>query len=387
MKTRLFIQTYIPQNVQRKEELEVTLAHNQTILEVITVDRPDRITFKEWFGIINEYAEYGDISILANSDIKFDETIILANELRPDECFSLTRWDNGLMHNTGADTWIFRGKVKNVEDCEFGLGIADCDYAIQERLHRAGYRLFNPSGDIKTHHCHQSAFRTYHGVPGVPKPHLNHIAQTALKYIRQEPMIHTSYSGSHVEFYENYLKPSLPKGAKITVKELPQHCPSGMYLSNGWLQQMTEKLDFMIEMVENNELFVYLDVDVKIRSPYAIHAMIEELGDCDIAFQKDRNTACAGVFIGRRNERTIELFNNARTIIESHGCDQPAINACLLGSGVKWKYLSEKFWNFSHFAPFEWTGKIKFQIPSIALLVHANWCRGSELKKKLLDMA
>lgn len=221
----------------------------------------------------------------------------------------------------------------------------------------------------------------------IPKPHITHVPQLLLSERRGLVSVFTSFSDSHADYYDNYLKPSLPKGTNVFIKKVTQHCQSGIYLSDGWLNQMTEKLDFMIEMVENNEIFIYLDVDVKVRSEYAFSTMIEELGDHDMAFQKDKNIACAGVFIGRRNPQTIKLFKMAREVIGKYGCDQPAINACLKESGVKWKFLSKKFWNFSFFAPFEWDGGLRFQIPNDVVLVHANWCKGEELKRKILDMA
>lgn len=386
---RIFMQTYTADNAQRNAELSECLAANRALegVEVVTVERHERITFAEWFKIINTHVVDGDISILCNSDIKFDSSIRLCEFIQDDECFCLTRWEGAKMHDTGADAWVFRGKIRDVHDADFGLGIADCDYGIADRLKRAGYKLANPSPDIKANHVHASQHRTYYNLRKIFPPHIRHVPQLKLEERRPVFKVYTCYSKSHENMLKNYLIPSMPNGVELIAKEVEQHCPTGVYKSEGWMPQIKEKLILMQEMQADNELFVWLDVDVKIRSPFAFNIMLEELGDCDIAFQKDQNTACAGVFIGRRNERTRKLFADALDVLHQYGCDQPAINASFKTSGVKWKYLSAKFWNYSFFFPGEYDGRLKFQIPSDAVLVHANWCKGEKLKTAILEMA
>lgn len=388
MTIRLFVQTYTPANAQRKQELESCLAANEAIpwLTVVKVERPDRITFREWFSIMNEHVSDGDISIVANSDIKFNETLKLSEDIGEDECFALTRWDKGFLHNTGADAWIFRGKIKDIQDCDFGLGVADCDYAIAERLQRSGYRLANPSQEIQCHHLHDSKFRTYYQLKKVPKPHITHVPQLLLRDRHKKITVYSFYSESHKEMFRDYLQASMPAGTDFQYRVVPQHCQSGEYHQDGWQAQMAEKLRYLIEIAEKGETFIFLDADIKIRSPYFAAVMLEELCDADIALQKDHQTACAGCFIARGNAKTVKLFKDALDIIGDHKCDQPAINAILKRSEVKWRYLTSKFWNYSHFMAREWDGVRVFTIPSSAILVHANWTRGLDKKRRILDM-
>lgn len=388
MKIRLFIQTYTPDNAQRKKELEECLAANEALpwLEVVKVERHERITFREWFSIINDHAGDDDFSVLANSDIRFDETLKLANEVQAGECFALTRWEKGFLHDTGADAWVFRGKIRPVEDCDFGLGVADCDYAIAERLHRAGYTLANPSHEIHGHHCHASRHRTYYKMARIPKPHITHTPQLRLADRHKKPSVYSFYSETHKDMFRNYLQASMPAGVDFQYRVVPQHCASGEYHQDGWKLQMAEKLRYLIEIAEKGEIFVFLDADIKIRSPHVFGTMMEELGDADIAFQRDHQTACAGCFIARGNAKTVKLFKDALDIIDDHGCDQPAINAILKRSEVKWRYLTNKFWNYSFFIAREWDGVRVFTIPGSALLVHANWTRGLDKKRRILDM-
>lgn len=389
MKIRLFVQTYQSNNAPRQAELESCLATNRALdgVEVITIDKHDRLTFREWFDIINQYAEDGDLSVLANSDIQFDQSIHLGSECAEDEVFCLCRWDKGAMLEIGADAWFFRGKIRPIEDCEFGLGIADCDYAIADRLTRAGYRLSNPSYEIKGTHIHASAHRTYYGMKKIPGPHIITVPNQLLCDRNVKLRVGSIFSPSHAGMFEKYLKSSMPADIEHIVREMPQHCPTGIYYSQGWKGQMRMKCQFLLEMAKEGGIFMFLDADIKIRSPHAFAQAITELGIHDIAFQRDHRTACAGLFIARGNERTVKLFTDALAIIDKHGCDQPAINEVLARGGVNWKYLSSKFWNYSFFCAKEWDGRLRFAIPRDAMMVHANWCRGMALKTKILDLA
>jgi hypothetical protein len=386
-KLRIFVQTYTPASPQRNAELKRCLDGNSAQYEVIKVNRQERITFREWFSIINEHASDDDISVLTNSDILFDATLSNAHNIKQDECYALVRWQKGEPLTTGADTWIFRGKIKTIEDCDFGLGIADCDYAIAERLTRAGYMLRNPCYDIVGQHVHDSNLRTYYGMAKIGGPHRKTCPPTRIADHGKIVKVWTVVSESHEHYLADYLAPSIPQGVHHEVRRVPQHCTSGVYLTDGWKTQMAEKLKVMIEMAETCDMFVFLDADVKLRDQCALDAMIFELGDNDIVFQRDRIMACAGVFIGRGNERTVALFKAALSVLDKHGCDQPAINASLKTVPIKWGYLSSAFWNFSFFAASEWDGKLKFTIPQDAILVHGNWAKGRERKRAILDMA
>lgn len=389
MKIRLFVQTYQSNHAQRQKELETALESNRALegVEVITVEKQDRLTFREWFSIINEHAQDGDLSVLANSDIQFDKTIHLGEQCAKDEVFCLSRWDKGAMLEVGADAWFFRGKIRPVEDCDFGLGIADCDYAIAERLTRAGYRLSNPSYEIVGTHVHASAHRTYYGMKKINPPHITHVPNQLLSDRSAKIRIGSIFSPSHAEMFAKYLKPGIPAEIEHVVREMPQLCPSGKYYEEGWKHQMRAKCEFLLEMAKQGGIFMFLDADIKIRSPHAFAQALSELGGHDIAFQRDHKVACAGLFIARGNERTVKLFTDALTVIEKHGCDQPAINEMLPSSGVKWKFLSARFWNYSFFFPKEYDGRLRFAVPRDSMMVHANWCRGMELKTRILDMA
>ena len=145
-------------------------------LIIINANRP---TYRNFFDLVNTTVTGpNDISIIANTDIYFDSSLSEI-ELKDRQCIALSRWDkkkDGLrLHNErySQDSWIFKGKIRNVRFCDFYLGIPGCDNRIAYELNRASYRLFNPANKIKSIHYHQSDLHNYNqDTPKIPKPYL-----------------------------------------------------------------------------------------------------------------------------------------------------------------------------------------------------------------------
>ena len=97
----------------------------------------------------------------------------------PGEAFALSRWEDlpgsrGLLDRCDSqDAWIFRGPIKNVS-ADFTAGIRGCDNRLAAELHKAGYRVSNPSRAIRAFHLHRSGVRHYGHAPAdaVPPPYL-----------------------------------------------------------------------------------------------------------------------------------------------------------------------------------------------------------------------
>jgi hypothetical protein len=171
---RLFINKYTDKNPARNRELEKCYALNQQLFgpeNVITFN--SRLPFSDFFAMINLCAEETDISIIANSDIYF-ESVKDVTAIKENEVYALSRWDGNTLydHEDSQDAWIFRGIIKEVSHCNFGLGIPGCDNAIAERISRSGYTVLNPSKSIKAIHLHSSNIRNYDRRTTVPKPYL-----------------------------------------------------------------------------------------------------------------------------------------------------------------------------------------------------------------------
>jgi hypothetical protein len=145
----------------------------------LIIIKSNRPTYRDFFDLVNVTVLFSNqISIIANTDIYFNETLS-ALDLHDRQCIALSRWDkrkDGLrLHNErySQDTWIFKGKIRNVRFCDFYLGIPGCDNRIAYELNRAGYRLFNPAYSIQSIHYHQSDLHNYdHNTPKIPKPYL-----------------------------------------------------------------------------------------------------------------------------------------------------------------------------------------------------------------------
>jgi len=135
-------------------------------LVTIEFQRP---TYRDFFNLIDRtVTEREHISIVANTDIYFNHTL---NGLtfHHQQCIALSRWDDKIgglkLHNErfSQDVWIFKGKMRNVNFCDFYLGIPGCDNRIAYELHSAGYALYNPATRIQAIHYHRSDLHNYDG--------------------------------------------------------------------------------------------------------------------------------------------------------------------------------------------------------------------------------
>lgn len=199
----LFINYYIDNNPERKKELITCFIKNGLCKNIdrafVVVEDVDAVidqskgkklniillqgrpTFEFYFKLINSVTADGDINIIANTDIYFDDENLelIKNNIQDNECFALARWDiyfdGKPQHFNRRDTndvWVFKGKIKDIPDCDFTLGLPGCDNAICERIQRAGYVVKNPSKDIRSYHLHLSGVRNYDRKVVVPKPYL-----------------------------------------------------------------------------------------------------------------------------------------------------------------------------------------------------------------------
>jgi hypothetical protein len=166
----LFITYYKDQNPRRQKELDFCLMHNlkNPLLNTIVFERQDRLPFSFYFGKINKISSNDDINIIANSDIYFDDTLKLAENINANNCYALSRWDdtpdgksNFFHREDSQDVWIFKGKIKNNLFGDFLLGLCGCDNRLAFEISKAGYKISNPGLSIRAHHYHMSHIRNY----------------------------------------------------------------------------------------------------------------------------------------------------------------------------------------------------------------------------------
>jgi hypothetical protein len=200
-KTILVTQFYIPDDVERYQELKYCVRENISnglidqivlVVEKGTLDRliPSHKKIKIVF--IEKRPSYGDLFeiatsningkgliIIANSDIFYKEDDILKMKIISDkQVFALSRWDfkpdsEPKHHDTwdSQDTWVFRDNILPGE-YDIKLGLPGCDNKIAYELQKAGHEIKNPSKTIKSYHYHTSNHRSYKEEDRVKEPYL-----------------------------------------------------------------------------------------------------------------------------------------------------------------------------------------------------------------------
>ncbi len=130
-----------------------------------------RPTYQDFFTWANSQITTTDnVSIIANSDIYFDETIMpLAKSLKTNQCAALSRWDvrpDGSAtlfdRNDSQDVWIFRGKIRPVVS-DYLMGVPRCDNRLLYELRQAGYEVINPAFSVRAFHLHAGERTEYPG--------------------------------------------------------------------------------------------------------------------------------------------------------------------------------------------------------------------------------
>jgi len=167
----LLVGVYQSGNEKRDNELSYCMDKNieNPLIDEI-VPYADRPTFNQLFRMANEkVSKPTDITIIANSDIFFDEEAIrnIKRYIQKNTCFALSRWDvkdnfASLFNRADSqDVWAFQGEIPYIEGADFTLGIGGCDNKIAYLLNESGYRVINPAQSIRCYHVHDSNYRTY----------------------------------------------------------------------------------------------------------------------------------------------------------------------------------------------------------------------------------
>lgn len=179
---RLLYNYYEDKNPVRKKEIDFCLNKNlaNPHLNVVIVESSEKPRYDTMFQKLNSLTQPDDINIIANSDIFFDDTILIAERhLQARDVYALTRWDWVNEHNIkffdrrdSQDTWMWKGKMEGVIG-GFTLGRRGCDNRIAHEFRDSGHRVMNPSRTIKTYHVHNSNVRNYSHNDFVHGPYLH----------------------------------------------------------------------------------------------------------------------------------------------------------------------------------------------------------------------
>ena len=122
-----------------------------------------RLTYRDYIDLVNDVSNYGSLIVLTNTDIKIDTNIFnLAEVMKPVDFICMSRYEeNGVIATSPAftqDTWaILSQPVHNsiIHQSSIPLGIPGCENRFSEILFTVGFRVYNPSLDIKNIHIHR----------------------------------------------------------------------------------------------------------------------------------------------------------------------------------------------------------------------------------------
>ena len=177
------INYYIDKQPDRQKEINECFYKNinNPYINLIIINSQNRLKYSYYFDLLNKITNPSDVNVIANADIYFDETVKLLEQLDSETFFAISRWEVGQNNKVthfnrvdSQDSWAWRGKSKKI-NTDFNIGVPGCDNRLAYEINKAGYRIKNPSLDIKTYHLHISNLRNYdikHRTDSVPGPYL-----------------------------------------------------------------------------------------------------------------------------------------------------------------------------------------------------------------------
>ena len=188
----LYLQYFKHSNILREKELIYCTKHNinNNLIDKIYLflenidDKQDwmindkveiilfekRMTFRNFIEYSNN-VDSNNIHIISNLDIFFDETLskLIVNNI-DNHLVTLTRWNidtktKQAKHwniNCSQDVWIWKSKIDLSKfDLDYYIGQVGCDNAVCGEFHEVGYKVINPSMDLRSYHLHQDETRNY----------------------------------------------------------------------------------------------------------------------------------------------------------------------------------------------------------------------------------
>lgn len=154
---------------ERQRELEAALARNASnpLLRHV-LHEADRPTFRDLFEAGAAVAQEGDVVLVANTDVWFDESVALLDRMQDHHFVALSRWDRErrgphlsepvLMHHWSQDAWAVRAGVPFLGG-DYPPGTPGCDNRLAWEAREAGLVPINPCWVVRAWHEHQTGLR------------------------------------------------------------------------------------------------------------------------------------------------------------------------------------------------------------------------------------
>ncbi len=138
--------------------------YKQKIVQlIVNDDNKKRLHYDFAVNFINNYL-YGEMCVLSNSDIYFDNTLnFLTNIDFTNQFIALSRYTDGVVSPpVSQDSWIFKSPLNiDLQKIKFKFGVPGCDNVFANIVSNSGYNVTNPCKTLISHHLHNSNYRTY----------------------------------------------------------------------------------------------------------------------------------------------------------------------------------------------------------------------------------
>ena len=220
---------------------------------------------------------------------------------------------------------------------------------------------------------------------------LDRMCQKIISNLNNEKMrLLTFFSDSHDILFKNYFKPSVDKINEydLVVEKFDQIGVSGAYFEKGWKESMLEKLKFLVKTVNEcwGDNFVFSDADV-IFIDKTRDFLIKNLNDKDAAFQFDYNGLCAGFFIMKASQKSLDFLNKCIDTYDDYPDFDDQNVMRVHEKLLNYKLLPNEIFNISMINGGNvWDGELNFDIPKNIIAFHANWTIGVKAKIDLFNL-
>jgi hypothetical protein len=203
--------------------------------------------------------------------------------------------------------------------------------------------------------------------------------------------VFTFYSDTHETMLNEWFLKTIPKDVEVNIKKIPQECATGEFQSDGWMQSMYRKVDYLIECCElEEEVFVHSDCDIQFFKSFKneITQKMEE-GALDLLAQQDLpGPVCCGFMAIRPTKQMADLFREVKEVMGEYNInDQLSLNHILNRRGdIVFDVLGSEYYSVWRSLNGVWDGSQELEnIPEGIVMHHANFVEGVDLKMKCME--
>jgi len=203
--------------------------------------------------------------------------------------------------------------------------------------------------------------------------------------------VFTFYSDTHETMLNDWFLKTIPNDVDVKIKKIPQECATGEFQSDGWMQSMYRKVDYLIECCETEEeVFVHSDCDIQFFRSFKDEVTQKmESGNLDLLAQQDQpGPICCGFMAIKPSKKMADLFRDVKEVMRQYNInDQLSLNN-ILGrrEDIMFSVLDSNYYSVWRSLNGVWDGTQEItNIPKNIVMHHANFVEGVDLKMKCME--